>query len=501
MKRTPLTWLTAAALLCAAPPAAFAQGTVDDRAAVIRGEKTLRDCHIANYRQELLCGTHRVFEDREAQSGRELDIHFAIVPAVGDRPDNDPVVVFAGGPGQAAMSLVTLARLVFEKVLESRDVVLIDQRGIGASAPLTCELPDLDLDLPPSEIQAQTRELLKTCADGWDADVSLYTQDIANADIHEILRALGYRSVNLFGGSWGTRSALLYAHRYPDHVRSVVLDGALPLDNPAPLYAAEDAERALGGLLSDCAEDAACHKAFPDLEGDLDRALARLDAAGGEPLRITLNDPLTGMPQPATLDREVFGGLLRAVLYAPELGRMIPWLIHRAAVGDYRPLLGSASFLTSSISGGMTFGAQLAIFCAEEIPRASGATPAPAPRIGLQMWHSISGGCDALPPLSTPAIYSEAVRSSAPALILSGDRDPITPPRWGDAMAEAFDDAVHLTAPFTGHNVSPVGCAPELITTFVETADTQAVDGSCLDDVTRPSFFINSSGPDNGGAQ
>ncbi|MEO1087412.1 MAG: alpha/beta hydrolase, partial [Acidobacteriota bacterium] len=144
---------------------------------------------------------------------------------------------------------------------------------------------------------------------------------------------------------------------------------------------------------------------------------------------------------------------------------------------------------------------QLAIFCAEEIPRAGGKRPQPSRLIGLQMWNLISGSCDAFPPLSTPTIYSEDVRSSAPALILSGDRDPITPPRWGETMAEAFDNAAHFVAPFTGHNVSPVGCAPDLITSFIERPDPGAIDGSCLDDIERPSFFVDASGPAMGGAQ
>ncbi|MEO1088061.1 MAG: alpha/beta hydrolase, partial [Acidobacteriota bacterium] len=351
-------WLATALVAVALPTAGLAQGAPEVDKTVIRGDKELRFCHLPNYRQEVLCGSHRVFEDRDAQSGRMIDIHFAVVPAVSEPAEPDPVVVFAGGPGQAATSLVGLIRPVFTDVLESRDVVLIDQRGMGKSHPLECEFPEFDLRDDPTAVEERSARQLRACVDGWDADPALYNQDLANGDIHDIVTALGYGKANLYGGSWGTRSALLYAHRYPDHVRSVILDGALPLENPAPLYAAEDAERALHGLFDDCAADAACADAFPDLEGDMQRAVARLEeaeasAADAAP-RVDIPDPLTGAPVRAALDRETFGGLLRGLLYSPELGRLTPWLIHRAGEGDYRALAAATSYLTSSLADAMT---------------------------------------------------------------------------------------------------------------------------------------------------
>ncbi|MEO1369562.1 MAG: alpha/beta fold hydrolase, partial [Acidobacteriota bacterium] len=397
-------WLAAVLTAAALPVAGFAQGAPGADEAVTRGDKELHYCHLPDYRQEVLCGSHSVFEDREARAGRMIDIHFAIVPAVGD-PAADPVVVFAGGPGQAATSLVRWVPVIFEDLLESRDVVLIDQRGLGRSHPLECEFPDFDLEEEPAVAEERTLDQLRACVDAWDADPSLYTQDLANGDIHDILTALGYGPANLYGGSWGTRSALLYAHRYPEHVRSVILDGALPLENPAPLYAAEDAERALRGLFDDCSADDACARAFPDLEGDMRRALALLEdaeaEAGDVAPRVDIPDPLTGATVRAALDRETFGALLRGLLYSPELGRLTPWLIHRAAQGDYRALTAASSSFTSGLAGSMTPATQLAIFCAEEIPRTGNQRPQPAPLIGLQMWNAISGSCDAFPPLPT----------------------------------------------------------------------------------------------------
>ncbi len=230
----------------------------------------LEACHIRNHPQEVLCGTHTVFENRSSAQGRQIDLHFAVIPAIDATVEPDPRGVFAGGPGQSAMDMVPFVRAVFSEVNERRDLVLIDQRGMGSSHPLECELDEnalLNLDI--EEQERRTGELLRECLEQLDADVTLYTQDLANEDIHEILQSLGYERVNLYGGSWGTRSALLYAHQFPAHVRTLVLDGNLPLDNKAPSNAAADAEGALRALFADCSADADCQQAFPRLQEDL----------------------------------------------------------------------------------------------------------------------------------------------------------------------------------------------------------------------------------------
>ena len=484
--------------------------------AVTLGEKELESCHLPNFRQEVLCGDHTVFEDRAAASGRELEIRFAVLPAVGENPLADPVVIFAGGPGQAAMEMAPFIRQVFNEISESRDIVLIDQRGMGSSAALDCEaareVAEQELDLGPQEVEELTRTTIRQCLDQWDADVTLYTQDLANEDIHEILLALGYDKVNLFGASWGTRSALLYAHRYPEHVRTVVLDGALPPENMAPLHAAMDGDRALKALFAACAADLACHDAFPALEDEFRRALDRLGPSGdpatgtgAEGSRITVPHPFTGEPESVVLTPQTFGGLLRNILYSPELSRVIPWIIHRAADGDYRPLVGVSSFLQSASGDSMTLGGSLAIFCAEELGRAGDSEPDDTEPddtepdeetlIGHALLDGLRNACSVWPKTTVPALYAEPIGSDAPALVLSGEVDPITPPQWGEAMTRLLPNGRHLVAPATGHNVSPVGCAADLIAQFIDQANAQVLDPSCLDTIERPSFFIDASGP------
>lgn len=461
--------------------------------ATTQGTLQLEPCHLSNYSQEVLCGTHTVFENRALGAGRQIDIHFAVIPAIDAASEDDPLVIFPGGPGQAAMDMGPLVASVFRTLNQNRDVVLIDQRGMGSSNPLECETPDdAWLSLSTKEQQRLTRELLTRCLAELDADVTLYTQDLANQDIDEILQALGYERVNLYGGSWGTRSALLFAHRFPERVRTLVLDGNLPLDNPAPLYATADAERALEALFSDCSDDNACNEAFPDLEEQFDRAVSAL----AQGVNITMDDPTTGEPVSLVLTRDVFVSGLRNILYSPELSRIVPLIIQQAGNRDYRALGAVSSYLESASS--MTLGAHLTIMCSEELPRM---TAGDLDRelangfVGKAFMETYDNACSVWPAAALPSIYGEDVSSNAPALILSGDVDPITPPRWGQAMTQALPNSVHLVAPETGHGVAPQGCAPELIERFIVQGNLEGIDGACLNDVTRPSFFVDPSGP------
>ena len=466
------------------------------------GPLDLQPCHIDNLRQEVLCGRYTVFEDREAAGGRQIDVHLAVMPAVDEDHEPDPLVLFAGGPGQSAISLAPLVRQVFRKANQKRDVVFIDQRGIGASHPLECEEPDDEalLGLPVEELNAVLRDQLAECLETLDADVTLYTQDIANQDIHEVLRALGYEQVNLWGASWGTRSALLYAHQFADHVRTMVLDGALPLANTAPLHAGVDGTRALEALFADCAADAHCHAAFPDLEADFQTVMDDLGGAGKE---VQILDATSGESQTLILTVDRFGDGLRSILYMPDLSRTLPLVIHRASRGDYRPLSGVLGTLMASSAGGLTLGASLTIFCSEELARmpvAEVTTEAaidtsPPSRIGDAMLSNLRNACSVWPKAPLPAIYGETVTSEAPTLVLSGDLDPITPPSWGQAMADGLPNAMHLVAPATGHNVSPHGCAPSLIAQLVEQGNLDGIDGACLESLRRPTFFVDASGP------
>ena len=146
----------------------------------------------------------------------------------------------------------------------------------------------------------------------------------------------------------------------------------------------------------------------------------------------------------------------------------------------------------------MTVGASLTIFCSEEMARMqdSELEREIVPRLlGHHLIDNLKIACSVWPQAPLPAIYGEDVSSMAPALLLSGLNDPITPPRWGEVMKKALPNSIHIVAPATGHNVGPQGCASELMEQMIDQGNVQDLDGSCLQKLTLPSFFINSGGP------
>lgn len=450
-------------------------------------------CHISNLSQEVLCGSYTVEENRKAPNGRTIDLQIAVIPAVSEAKEADPLVLFAGGPGQGARAMGRFVRMSFRGINETRDIVLIDQRGMGDSRPLTCEMPDMQLtEMDTESMQQMYADMVTDCASNIDADVTQYTQDIANEDIHEVLVALGYDQVNLYGASWGTRSALLYANQFPEQVRTVIVDGTAPLSNKVPLYFTRDAQKTINLMLQDCRNDESCNSTFVDLEQRFNQYLSDFPEDG---VKVTLPDPNTAKMTEATIGKDAVISAIRTILYSPDLSRMLPVVIERLIENDLRPLAG---IMSAAGDAGMTLGATLTILCSEEYPRFTETEMATEAMGGFEAGtfaRLMGESCKLWPKAPLPEIYTQKLEQAMPTLILSGALDPVTPAYWGDEMKVHFPNNLHLVAPNAGHNVAPVGCTDDLMTDFVKAASYENIDAECLNDIKRPTFFLNSSGP------
>src|SRR6187455_2270594 len=253
----------------------------------------LHPCLSSEGPTDALCGTVTVFENRHTAIGRQIRLWVVVLPSLASTASDDPLFFLAGGPGQAAAQLASQIRGVFRQVQRTRDIVLVDQRGTGKSNPLNCRSSASSLrEMTEGSSAALAR--LRRCLEGYDADVRLYTTDIAMDDLDDVRAFLGYDRINLYGGSYGTRAALVYVRRHGEHVRAIVLDGVAPMDMRLPMYAARDAQRALDRLYDDCWHDGACRAAYPHLAERTRALMARLDA---NPLRVTMPHPRTGVTE------------------------------------------------------------------------------------------------------------------------------------------------------------------------------------------------------------
>ena len=459
----------------------------------------LAECRVDGVPVPARCGSLTVFEDRAAGAGRTIDLEIVMIPAVSADPEPDPLFFLAGGPGQSATELAGPVLPLFAGVRRTRDLVFVDQRGTGGSGRMTCAFFESDADLVDESMQfeALPLDLLRECLDEVEqaADPRQYTTPVAMDDLDDVRAALGYETINLYGGSYGTRAGLIYMRRHPERVRTAVLDGLAPLSMRLPSNVNADAHRALDRLFADCAADRGCREAFPDLPQTFAAVLEELEA---NPRRIDTTHPRTGEPFELAVSAPGFAGGLRGILYTPTLASLVPWTIARAAEDDFAPFLAQVVPVVDTgevLSLGMFF----SVICAEDVSRFA---PGEAERLaaagilGRGLIEVMTDACTVWPAAGLPPGYFEPVRSDTPALLLSGDLDPITPPRWGEAVIDGLSNARHVVAPGAGHGVLPRGCARDVIADFIEAGSHAGLDVSCIEQIRRPPFLLSAAGTD-----
>jgi pimeloyl-ACP methyl ester carboxylesterase len=444
-------------------------------------------CHLNYLSEEVRCGVHEVFEDRGAKTGRRIPISVAVLPALRRTTHPDPLFMLAGGPGQGARDLGAVAARFFKQVRRTREIVLVDLRGTGASHALTCPVPDDELEKVHADVDS------KACRRQLDADPRQYTHKNALADLDEVRQRLGYQQINLWGGSWGTRAALLYALTYPQAVRSVVLDGAVALDLDFPRTVAGDAQRALDQLIEACRRVQACGAAFPRIRPTVEALLAKFDRG---PFDITVRHPRTGAMVSISLRQEALIEIIRAALYTTaDTSRLLQVLLH-AVRGDFSPMMALSARSASLTTDAMAVGATMSILCSEDWPGAAGVDfDAEAGGTLFRGAYAVAwrARCDGWP-AGERIEFARAVTANAPALILSGDRDPVTPPERGEQMARHFPRSRHVVVPGAAHNASFTGCVPDLIAAFLETPDAGALDATCAERTRFPPSVTGDAG-------
>ena len=472
-------------LLCIAAGLALAScnpGTEASRRVV-----RLAACRLPGVESVAQCGKYEVWEDRAARAGRRIPINIAVIPARMRSPEPDPVFVFAGGPGQGAVSLAATVMPLFTKLNDTRDVVLVDQRGTGESNPLDCE----DEDAPVQSLFEDTLpgDVVRKCLAGLDADPRQYITSIAVEDFDEVRAALGYGKIDIWAGSYGTRAALEYVRRHAAHVRAMVLDGVAPATMKMPLSFVADGEAALGKLVAGCEEQAPCRRAYPRLGATI-RSLRAGFAR--RPERVDIEDPRTGEQETIRVTQNVFlSGLFRP-LYVAELASLLPYGVQAASRGDFNPLLAQNLEFADDVAENLSLGMHLSVICSEDVPRITARDLAAAEHsfFGRALVDDYIAACRIWPHGSVPADYYDPVRSDVPALLLSGGIDPATPPHYAEQVAATLPNAVQLVAPQVGHGVSERGCAPRLIEAFVRQGNARTLDGKCLERIPRPLFVL-----------
>ena len=417
------------------------------------------------------CGYLSVLEDRAKPGGNVIRLAVFRLRRSVPSAQPDPVIYLAGGPGESVMQsthrFVHDARFIWEE----RDLILLDQRGVGRSEP-RLECPDYQrrktelrrLDLEPDEALRREVDALLACKRTLaeqGIDVRAYSPHAVAADVADLAAAMGYETYNLYGKGFGTNLALTVMRDFPEGVRAVVLDGVWPLQVNASEARHANAASAIQALFDRCEADPECAERYPNLEQELwdvvDRyerhptTTGRIDQATSERFEVKVGGPFV-------LGRVVES--LRSHAWIPYL----PFLLHRIAVGDWQDWHVAEAFISPRRWRPMppdAPAAWAALLCHAEghftdlsgviadraaHPRmVDSDAPDPVPAL-CAVWHDPTGE----PTDGAPAV------SDIPTLLLSGELDPDTPAGWADLAAETLTRSQSIVVPMAGHGVGMV---------------------------------------------
>ncbi|MFK8075747.1 MAG: alpha/beta fold hydrolase [Granulosicoccus sp.] len=470
------------------------------------GEKSLdsdlefRECTIGSGATALIaqCATLEVPLNANSNADSDeasLELAIARIPARRQSERHDAFTLIAGGPGQSAIETFPSVSFAFRHIMQNHDVILIDQRGTGSSAKLLCEEASDSMGLSFEVDDAQTSAQSKECLDTLDYDPTWFTTSMAVHDLEQVRKALGISQWNMYGISYGTRVALHYLRRYPDAVRTLILDAVVPPDISLGPEIAQLSQRALDLIFERCTKDIGCNEAFGHLAGATMELLESLEAS---PRYISFEDVASGKLSSMEFTRQHLAVTIRLMSYSAQTAAILPSMLHDAIVNDnFAPLARQTMLQTQSLGNTLATGMHHAVICTEDAPfvdKNSSRNDADT-YLGEGVIQSLMASCEQWPAGQIDDDFKDPVISDVPTLILSGDADPITPPSYGNTVAEHLTNSRHIVNSHQGHMQAPFGCMPVLLAQFISAGAVNNLNVECLNRLRATPFFIDANGP------
>lgn len=450
----------------------------------------LAPCRLEDWTEDVLCGTHEVFENRVTKRGRKISLRIVVLPARDAAHRVEPVFYLAGGPGGSAVDTVARAGATYlEKLRRTHDLVFVDQRGTGGSNGLPCDLTASATSMAGTFADPFPVDRIRDCAKQLQekADLTCYSTEFAMADLDEVRAGLGYERINLYGGSYGSRAALVYIRMFGAHVRSATLLGVAPPEAKYPLPISKGFENAMRILDRDAAADENCRKeGFAPL-ADLRATVALLERG---PVVVETVNPQTRDAETVTVSRDVFVDLVRVMLYRPDSSRWLPYLLHHTKSGDFRVFAVVAFQSASGIEAQIARGMHLCVFCAEDVDairEEDGRRDTAGQIFGDARWRAMQRACTVWPHGRASGAGSRPVESNVPVLLVAGEADPVTPPWLAQSAATSLPNGRVVVVPHAGHAFDD-DCVEGLVATFIERGSVAGLDVTCVAGIARVPF-------------
>jgi len=441
------------------------------------------------------CATLTVPLNYEDPDGQTIELHVARLVSQSNNPKPDPFTLIAGGPGQSATESFPSVAYAFRHVRAERDVILLDQRGTGLSNKLDC--PQDEEQTPSLEFNADEVEALAaTCLQALPSDPRFFTTSVAVKDLEALREILNIEQWNMYGVSYGTRVGLHYMRRYPDSVRSMILDAVVPPEVALGPDVAISAQRALIRLFDRCEQKAECNEAFPDLRNG---TLSLLERLKSKPVDIKFEDISTGELKELSFTDKHLAVTLRLMSYSAHGTAILPSMLYDAIENDnFSSLARQTQLQIGSVDQALAGGMHNAIVCTEDQPFIEDSFDRAVLEdtfLGADLLDGMQSICSVWQAGVIDDDFKTPLQSDIPTLVLSGADDPITPPSFGEQIMQHLSSAVHIVNENQGHMQAALGCTPLLMAEFINTANASELPLDCLERIRPPAFFVDANGP------
>lgn len=465
------------------------------------------------------CGHLSVPENWDKPAGRTVTLPFIIFRTGKSVAGQVPVLVAGGGgPGNAlgivpshpdAMHEGSWLEYFYTSLDAGRDLILIDNRGVGSSNPrLNCpEIIAMELRLL-QRIMTPGDELEGRKAAYWQCkerliqtgiDITQYNNVAAARDIDFLREALGLKQLNVYGISYGTRVALTYLREFPENTRALVLDSVDPPEIDFLEVSPRQNFSALKRIFELCNQDAPCQSRYGS--GLFDRFVELLAELKERPIVLTLKDHRDSKAFKAQLTPGVLvTSIFNSIYDERKIGR-IPGTIQALIDGNLRPVtkLVQEEYLDFLTLYPLDAGAYASYQCYDEVPfndmkiAAEEAGKYPLQNHMNVPWiQSEIAMCDVWDLQETDPVETAPVSSKVPVLLYSGDLDPVTPPAWARETLRFLPNGHHRVWPGIAHDVMSVSeCADRIAGAFLDRPLDNPFEFHCADKARSITFWTN----------
>jgi len=430
--------------------------------------------------RKMVCYDLYVPESRDRAGGRRLRLPVLVFQAPETPKKDDPVLLIAGGPGAIAYTERRFADMWKGKFkdlpwLDGRDLVVYDQRGVGGARP-ALECPEIDATREDPMNLDRAKAAMAACRARYEREgVDLLAYDTnANADdVLSLKAAFGFKSLNLWGQSYGTRVALTLMRRKPEGIRSVILDGAYPPEVAGKLHLASAFTATMERVFEACEKDEECRADYPDIRKRFEEVVLRLRA---QPLAVKSDPSPLLPPRVFQVNDVIFLSLIDSLVYTADGIAKLPWLVDRAAAGNAEALSGPLADWDQVAYGPfVTAGVSYLVDC-NDTPDPDDSeerrTAARAPHLGGWLNYAIAvKPCPFWTPRKEPALDRSPVKSDIPTLVVAGWFDIATPVEWGVIAARSLAKAQLVVARAYSHDASDAPCMQAALAVFLNAPD------------------------------